>query len=109
MFDWHVQTDRPPGFAGVRIYIWRKLPNGDREFMVEGGKIAKTFKDEVALKTPSEVTFATLDDDQVADQLLAALQKGGFTLPKADHTAGKLEATERHLEDMRKLVFKDKA
>lgn len=108
MFDWHVQVERPAGFTGVRIFIWRKHPDGIREFLVEGGKVSKTIKDAILESKYNDLVFATIQSDEVADLLLATLQNSGFTLPKADHTAGKLEATERHLDDMRKLVFKEK-
>lgn len=107
MFEWVVKVHEPPGSQAVQIYVFRRLPQGDTEFLIEGGKTAKAVKDSIAMANMSELSFATFPNHELADMLLAVLQNSGFNLPKADHTAGKLEATERHLEDMRKLVFKE--
>jgi hypothetical protein len=40
-------------------------------------------------------------------QLLQALTDRGISLPDKNFAQGKLEATERHLEDMRRLVFEE--
>ena len=44
----------------------------------------------------------------IARAVIDGLSKVGFDNPAETHTRGKLEATERHLGDLRKLVFDSK-
>jgi hypothetical protein len=44
-------------------------------------------------------------ESNFSKQLLQALVDRGIQLPDKNFAQGKLEATEKHLDDMRKLVF----
>ena len=78
------------------IYIFIKNPNGDTEMLDgtifplgHGNKVKPT----LSLTNGQMIAFAK------------ALNKEGVN-PEKEYTVGKLEATEKHLKDMRKLVLK---
>lgn len=47
-----------------------------------------------------------LDDDMFM-ALVDAIHNNGYKPREGKYTEGKLEATEKHLDDMRKIVFED--
>lgn len=93
MNDWIIKIV-DPGYKFTReIYIFRRLPNNDAEMI--NGTVIKAEQDKP--KPSLELT---------PEQLQAfanALNDNGFK-PQEGFTEGKLEATERHLQDMRKLL-----
>lgn len=102
MDNWEAQVVFNPGKICADIYLHRKRDFGVREFVLEGGKIVKSFK--TSEPKPNKLEFATLDDDQIR-ALMAAFDKYGIKRPEASYTQGKSEAMAEHLADMRKLVF----
>jgi hypothetical protein len=74
-----------------RVYL---LPNGEARRVEQG----RAVNDE-------EVRFALLDHDQL-QALGRAISEKGYKAPDTHLIEGKLQATERHLDDMRTLVFK---
>lgn len=82
---------------GVDIYIYRKLPEGRIEVLHSGD--VTTVADLGAHLKPS----LSLNDDQFK-LLIDAIHKD-YKPSEGKYTEGKLEATERHLEDMRELIF----
>jgi len=80
------------------IYIFTKRPNGDTEML--SGEIFPIGK----LITP-KATISLTNQQMIA--FANALNKEGVN-PEKEYTAGKLEATEKHLEDMRKLALNKK-
>lgn len=92
MNDWYINLV-DPGYKFTReIYIFRRLPNNDIE-MVDGTVVKTGDKPKPSLElTPEQLqAFAN------------ALNNNGFK-PQEGFTEGKLEATERHLADLRKLL-----
>lgn len=77
-----------------QIPVWRKY--SDEDLMKHGEVIAPSFK--LFADTSPEIKKALVD----------ALGKSGFISESHEGARGKLEATEKHLEDMRMLVFKGK-
>lgn len=103
MGDWEARVVYEPGRSANAIYLTRHNATG-REYMLAEDTIRTLREGEV---TKDDLTFARLDDEQMR-ALLVAFETHGIKLPEASYTQGKLEATESHLEDMRKLVFKEK-
>ena len=81
------------------IYIFRKNRNGEREML--NGDILKEGVPPANIKPTLE-----LEPEQL-QALADELDNIGYK-PQKGFIEGKLLATETHLEDMRKLVFKDK-
>lgn len=81
------------------IIIYRRLPNGDTEILDSKMEPSIISRDG-AYNEPTlriQESFLPL--------LMKALNDMGVKLPDKAFNEGKLEATERHLEDMRTLVF----
>jgi len=97
--DWNIKIV-DVGFKLERdVFIWRNC-GGETEVM-SGGKMVKISGGDML---PKEPTFS-LTPDQL--QMLAdELANKGFS-PTKEYISGRLEATIDHLEDMRKLVFKE--
>lgn len=96
---WQVRIKNPFSRLGHEIYLLRKNV-GIIEFLTADGKIItkKEFEDNNDIKP-----FAYLPDGCL--QLLVD-EAGGLNIkPRQGFLEGKLEATDKHLEDMRKLVF----
>lgn len=92
MNEWRISIINP-GYKFTReIYIFRDLPNGKTE-VLGTGVIEAGEKPAPSLELTPEQLQAFSD----------ALNKNGFK-PQEGFTEGKLEATERHLADMRKLL-----
>ncbi len=101
--NWEARVVFNPGRITNSIYISRYRPGhgGVREFLRPDDMVVtqipgKPLKEE-------EIVFANLDDDQIR-ALVVAFDKHGVKRPDAGFTEGKLEATEKHLEDMRSIV-----
>lgn len=92
MNDWIINIV-DPGYKFTReIYIFRRLPNGKAEVLGQGEfELGVNFKPSLEL-TPEQL-----------QALSNALNENGFK-PQEGFTEGKLEATERHLTDLRKLL-----
>lgn len=97
MNDWIIQILDNPAQLTRRIYIFRKLSDNRIEML--GGEV---------LDSQGVVSKPTLELLPEALQAFAdALNELGIR-PQKGFLEGKLEGTEKHLEDMRKLVFKIK-
>lgn len=88
------------GFTFNReIYIFREAGEGME--IVQGDTIQFVRKGEAAPRTPTMVL-----QPEMLQALADGLAEVGYK-PEQGFTDGKLQATEKHLEDMRTLVFKD--
>lgn len=79
------------------VFIWRPLI-GNRIELVSSNNTVEVIEDG-AVKEPT----LRLNNEQLI-AFADALNNAGIN-PRKEFTEGKLEATEKHLEDMRKLVF----
>lgn len=86
---------------GRDLYIFRRV-GGKTEIMQPDGTI-KTFNEG---EVYDAVPFMEMDTDML-QQFSDELSKNGFK-PQKGFIEGKLDAVEKHLEDMRTLVFKIK-
>jgi hypothetical protein len=101
--NWEARVIFSPGKIAANIYLSRRMrgAGGVREFLV-GNDTIKTVTPDKQLRD-NELIFATLDDDQL-HALQIAIANYGVKLPDAGFVQGKLEATEKHLEDTRTLL-----
>jgi len=103
--DWKVDVVYRPEYLGYVVYMSRKMPNG-QEFITKDGK-TEVLKPGDFIKSDKQYCFAILDPDQV-QRLADAFANKGIHTVNDNVNKGKLEATEKHLEDMRNIVFKGK-
>lgn len=99
-----VEIERQPHIGGgaYDIYVFRNTPEGD------------------TVAAPIEFEFITVDESQriaaptmrlfsrdataFLEAFSRALQREGFETENQSFTKGKLDATERHLEDLREML-----
>lgn len=96
--------DRPSQFL-IDIFIFRRTH--DNKIVIYGySNMEDTIREKTFLATdaiPPTLTIPT----NLLPILLEAITKQGVKPPEQSFVNGKLEATTAHLEDMRKLVFKN--
>lgn len=106
MNSWECKIVFRPDWLAHAVYMTRD--NGqDREYLTGTGTqhtIIRAGRHEAVKDDP---VFAVLDDDMI-HALGAAINEAGYRVPNEHLIEGKLTATERHLDDMRALVFKKK-
>ena len=101
--DWQVYIEYRPGMMSTFIYVSKRA--GDSiEFMTKGGTEFVTVTDKGAFK--DEVYYARFEDDYIGRLLVEALDKRGIKAPSQSFIEGKYEATNSHLQDLRKLIPK---
>lgn len=108
---WEVHIRRPMDRLGGELTIFRASLS-ERKYQVmhfdnKGEGVAETI--EAGMDVPATMRFG--DETELRGVLSAFVetaQQMGVKTPDESHNAGKLVATEKHLEDMRKLVFEDK-
>ena len=84
------------------VYVSRRLPGSIAEFIVKGGEEAVLH--DITSSNQPELHFARFEDEYIASLLVEALDTRGIKAPAQSFVEGKLQATENHLEDMRKLM-----
>ena len=100
----HIEHD--PRFRGTSIYFFGK--DRDGEFVIEPvDLVIKHFVDGEAIDRPTFV-FSGRDGEAFLQSLAENLVRIGFKPDELKAKDGQLSATNYHLEDMRKLVFKIK-
>jgi hypothetical protein len=97
MDNWKVQIIDRPGMFGKDLHIFRTDHTGEMFHLYSKGEeqVGKGGYADASLHLTEEMLQG------LADQLLSMGIK-----PQQGFVEGKLEATEKHLEDMRTLVFK---
>jgi len=98
MEDWNIKIVDPGYKLAKDIYIFSKGFDGKIEML--SGEIVDNGA--IPVKPTLELT-----DDQLR-KFAEAINKQGIN-PQKEFVEGKLEATEKHLEDMRTLIFKKKS
>lgn len=103
--EYTVQIIDNPGYANSRVFLFKKQGPHGTEFLTHtGDRILVAPATELKHE---ELYFADLDPDQL-QALANALSKRGIKTNADSIAEGKLLATEKHLEDMRKIVFEGK-
>lgn len=108
---WEVHIRRPMDRLGGDLIIFRASIS-ERKYQVmhfdrTGEGVAETI--DAGVDVPATMRFG--DESELRGVLAAfaeTAQQMGVKAPDESHNAGKLEATELHLEDMRRLVFEGK-
>ncbi len=101
MENYKVHIKNVTGTILYDVLIYRSTPTGSTILLTHLG-------DEVELPkygAYAEPTFRI--SDYMLPMLMEAMIEKGVKPPDKAFNEGKLEATERHLDDMRTLVFKD--
>lgn len=102
--EWKIFVEYRPGMLATFIYISKRIDVGVNQFLVNGGNEVITVKTDAPLK--NEVYFARVEDDYLLSLLVEALDKRGIKAPSQSFIEGKYEATNEHLQDLRKLIPK---
>lgn len=102
-----INVSTRPGTFIDDVYIYAEAPNDKvAVYGLENGQAFTKLYDRGDADIPP--TFSA--DHRVVVAIVAAFaenaKKLGIPEPTKEYANGKLEATEKHLEDMRKLVFK---
>lgn len=98
--NWKAHIVFRPEMLASAVYLYREVGNS-REYLLADGSIVSADRTSVIKDDPK---LAFLHDEQLK-ALGIAISKNGYQAPNEHLIEGKLLATERHLEDMRKLVF----
>ena len=101
--EWDCRVANNYDLRTFDIYFWRRVPGGAIEYLKSDGTIGKMKREGIST---GETHFARLEYEQgyaLADSFRQMKLPGAV-----EQIAGELEATKFHLDDMRKLVFKDK-
>lgn len=100
-----IHIERLPGTLAAKLYVYER--SNDGTITSYSGDSARTTRPEEG-EFPAIEAFATLQEGHMRELVHAFIEyarKEGMKGGEESHAVGKLEATERHLEDMRKLVF----
>lgn len=100
--EWQARLIDSPGFDGARLYLYKKLDRQHSEFICEDGTIRTLSRD----ASPDKSYFAHLQQGQLV-ALAEAFANYGIKTPNDHKVEGLLEAKDQHLQDMRKLIFKE--
>lgn len=98
-----VFVQREPFFRGIRLWITERRwePGRQTRHVAQVVNMVPTTEGQEPKETIS------LGDEQ-AQQFMDELWRVGFRPTEGTGSAGSLAATERHLKDLQRLVFKDK-
>lgn len=102
--EWRVRIYEDPNYETFSFFMASTSPGDVRMYVsdVSGGKVTQEIKKEGdAIKPCMTLTKGMMQ------ALFTALQGQGMKPVEQSFVEGKFEATKEHLEDMRKLVFKD--
>jgi len=97
-YEWKIKVNQPFNTMRAAILIYRITPTGETEMLEGGGKIKK-YPADVAVEPSIEINAELLPLLQQALQDTTQIKT-----ENENKTQGKLEATERHLSDMRQLL-----
>jgi len=97
-----VFCQRDPLWHGVKFWVKKRTSDGTRSAFAQ----PLEFKVLTAEEEGTELPPAFAMQDEQAQQFMDELWRAGFRPSEGSGSAGSLAATERHLADMRALVFK---
>ena len=101
--DYKVQIIERPGTFSNRIYLYKVIPGHGTEYITYKAEV-QILKRGEAVKD-DELYFAEMTPDQL-QAFAEALANKGIKTTQDSVAQGKLQATEKHLEDMRLITFK---
>ncbi len=98
MNKWRIDADRVPWLELVEIWLAKRV--GEKWFMFRTIELARD------METPGMVPEPTIRmPTGAAQQLIDALWRAGLRPSEGTGSAGALAATQKHLDDMRSMVF----
>lgn len=103
-YDWQVHVEYRPDDMRTYVYATRRAGTDETQFLIKGGIEIVTHK--YGVKYDDEVHMLAIEDDYILSLLIGALDKRGIKAPAQSYIEGKFEATQNHLEDLRKLIPK---
>ena len=95
-----IRLIRAPWYAGCELLIRQRVFGDEKRFAVAKNIVLE----EVEPGTRIEPSLVL--DDKGAQSLIDDLWGAGYRPTDGAGTAGSMAATQKHLEDMRKIVFK---
>jgi hypothetical protein len=97
--SWKIRVSDSPTRIGTTIFLYRNRLDGSTEYMDFSNVLIKKSKEGEYISEDSALYFDTDCLQELSDQLSSKVKPsmGRFV-------EGKLEATESHLQDMRKLL-----
>ncbi len=97
--QWEVQISQVPGTMGKQIFIFHRGFNGKVEVLQPDFDTVQTFNAGDAISPTIKYI-----DRNVLQAFMDAMMGVGFKPTEASYTQGKLEATNVHLSDLRRLL-----
>ncbi len=88
-------------YAGIQMVFFER--GFDNKILKIGELLMKEYKEGGLLPLESRITI----DNKTAQILMDDLWKCGVRPTEGSGSAGSLKATEKHLDDMRKIAFKE--
>ena len=103
-----ISINRRPESLAVELYVYEKTQTHITYYHPENDTTVATTVEYHEGAVPEIKPFAVLHEQQFRQMVHAFVEHArdeGMRGGEESHAKGKLEATERHLEDMRALVF----
>lgn len=100
---WQVMVRYEFDRLGYGLYIYRKNFDGTIDYKTPGGDVQVKVHGK---PTTKPLFMCIFEDTEQLTQLIEQAERQGVRAPSTHTALGKLQATEKHLEDMRDLVFK---
>ncbi len=101
LFEWQVEIKDDFSTRNKLVWIFMRKPDGSDDILQSDFKTVKN----IGMGEACEPTIKIQPD--MFQKLFEAMCGAGMKPPVASFNEGNLEATKKHLEDMRTLVFKN--
>lgn len=113
MSDWKVKLERPVWGDIVDLYLFRRIAEGEVEFMSQDSKgqqiLVRINTFEATEKVKPTLRIGGRESAEILKAFANAIQEHGIRTDQDAKISGLLEATKEHLSDMRRLVFEQEA
>lgn len=103
--DWKISIKIEDMFNTATISVYKRNPTGGTDILYQDAeKGIETIKHYKSGEGIPLNAYSLRLNNFLMEELATELAKKGVRPRQASHTEGKLEATENHLQDMRKLL-----
>ncbi len=99
--NFKVRAEKQPWNDGISLHLFERLPDGNISLLA--GLQFETISPAEAVYPGEAINLPY----EVAQQLIDSLWDCGLRPSEGTGSAGAMAATQKHLEDMRRLVFKN--
>jgi UDP-N-acetylglucosamine pyrophosphorylase len=111
IYKWKVHTRQVPGTFTLEVSLWREAENDTKNIEVmnfgSDGNVTIATHDPRGTNIIPTILLEDRDFNDVVHAFVNYAKSQNMRSTDESHMAGKLVATEKHLEDMRSLVFKN--